>query len=147
MNERAGSHNPPTTSLLQPRQVCVQTNMDANGIFQIDYSRCNAMTLDLVQAAHAEHRRLSPGRRTPVLIIAGRIGRVEYRAQRFASEPSVCAITTAMAIVVSSFLERHLSNLFLMYHRPPYPTEIFSDPASARDWLLKSFPPVSDESK
>lgn len=147
MSERAGSHNPPTASLQQSLQACVQTNMSADGIFQIDYSRCNALTLDLVQAAHAEHRRLSPGRRTPVLIIAGRIGRVEYRAQRFASETSVCAITTAMAIVVSSFLERHLSTLFLMYHRPPYPTEIFSDADSARAWLLKSLPAVSREAK
>ena len=146
MIERAGLHNPQNESSIDPWQTCVQTSLDQDGIFLIDYSRCNALTLDLAQAAHAEHWRLCRGQRSPVLLTAGRIGRVDYRAQRFASEPTVCAITSAMAIVVSSFLERHLSKLFLTYHRPPYPTQIFSDAASARDWLLKSSPATSHES-
>jgi hypothetical protein len=147
MNERAGSHTPPTTGSVESRQECVQTSLDPDGIFLIDYNHCSTLTLDQAHAAHAEHRRLCPGRRTPVLLTAGRVGRVDYRVQRFASEPSVCAITSAMAIVVHSFLERHLSKLFLMYHRPPYPVQIFSDVASARDWLLKSHPAASHESK
>jgi len=138
---------PPASTAIQSREACVLTSLGADGIFQIDYSRCSVLTLDQAQAAHAEHRRVCRGRPTPVVLVGGHIGRVEYRAQRFASEPSVCAITTAVAIVVSSFLERHLSRLFLMYHRPPYPVQVFSDLASARHWLLNSFPGLSPESK
>jgi hypothetical protein len=147
MNKRAGSRTSPTTVTIQLPRECVRTSLDPDGIFLIDYSRCSALTLDMVLAAHAEHRRLSLDRRTPVMLVAGHIGRVDYRAQRFASEPTVCAITTAMAIVVNSFLERHLSKLFLMYHRPPYPVEVFPDTSGARAWLLKSASTVSDPSK
>jgi len=125
---------------LQAGEVCVHVTRDADGIFHFDYSRCSGISLAQVQVAHAEHQRLAGNQRTPVLLTGGHVGQVDYRAQRFASSPEVCAITSALAIVVTSFLERHLARLFLIYHRPPYPAQVFSSVEIARDWLRSYCP-------
>jgi hypothetical protein len=65
---------------------------------------------------------------------------VEYKAQRYLSSPEVCAGISAGAIVVKSFLERHLARMFLIYHRPPYPVQVFSDEANALAWLRGFLP-------
>lgn len=111
----------------------VTLHMD--GIVQLDYSACDGITLEAVQYANARHRELRPGFKSPVLLTGGRVGNVEYKAQRFASSPEACDVTAAVAIVTHSFLERHLAKMFLMYHRPPYPTRVFSAEPEARTWL------------
>ncbi|HJW81610.1 MAG TPA: STAS/SEC14 domain-containing protein [Acidiferrobacterales bacterium] len=115
--------------------------LHADGIVQIDYSPCDRITFATAQYANARHRELSPGRKTPVLLTGGRVGNVEYRAQRHASSPEVCDVTAAVAVVTRSFLERHLAKMFLMYHRPPYPTRVFSAEPEARAWLRGFLPP------
>ena len=117
--------------------------LHADGIVQIDYSPCDRITLDVVQHGHAMHRALRPGCKSPVLLTAGRVGNVEYPAQRFASTPEVCELTAAIAIVTRSFLERHLAKMFLMYHRPPFPTRVFGTELEARSWLRGFLPSPS----
>lgn len=115
--------------------------LHADGIVQLDYGPCERITLEVVRHGNARHRELCPGRKSPVLLTGGKVGNVEYSAQRFASSPEVCGVTAAIAIVTRSFLERHLAKMFLMYHRPPYPTRVFSAEPEARAWLRGFLPP------
>jgi hypothetical protein len=115
--------------------------LHADGIVQIDYSPCDRITLEVVRLGNARHRELRSECKSPVLLTAGKVGNVEYRAQRFASSPEVRDVTAAIAIVTQSFLERHLAKMFLMYHRPPYPARVFSTEFEARAWLRGFLPP------
>ena len=47
----------------------------------------------------------------------------------------ICAVTSATAIITQSFLSKHLGQLFMWYHKPPYPARLFSSEADAIRWL------------
>lgn len=110
--------------------------LDADGIICIDFTDCTRITLSIVESVYAQHRRLCPDRRSPVMMVGRWVGRVDHPAQRFAASPEVAAQTLAMAFVVSSFLQRHLARMFLMYQRPPFAVQVFTDGVAARRWLL-----------
>lgn len=118
-----------------PAKVGAIMTLDGEGIMVVDFRHCERVTLSIIEAAHARHLELCPDRKVPVLMRGDHVSSVEYAAQRFGSSPSVCRVFAAMALVVSSFLERHLARMFLMYHRPPYPTRVFDDEEVARNWL------------
>lgn len=120
---------------------CVRVSRDGQGVLLLDYSQCNAITLEMAERVLVLHRKLAAARKSPLLLLGGRVGHVEYAAQRFASSPQVVALTAALAIVVESFLTRHLARMFLVYHRPPYPVRVFGNSDEARAWLLRVHPP------
>ena len=137
----AASTTPPARSPSIVPVALPLVTLHADGIVQLDYSPCDRITLATAQYANARHWELSPGIKTPVLLTGGRVGNVEYKAQRHASSPEVCDVTSAVAVVTQSFLERHLAKMFLMYHRPPYPMRVFSAEPVARAWLREFLPP------
>ncbi len=108
--------------------------VDGSGIVCIDFGPDCDVTLESVRYAHAEHRRLRPGK-SPVLLHVETVSAADYDAQEFASDPSVSEVVSAMAIVVQSFFARTLADLFLKFHKPAYPTRLFQDERSARAWL------------
>ena len=123
------------------KEVCPTVTLEAHGIVRVDFTLCDAISLDAMHRSYAQHVALCPGRKSPVLFVGERVAAVEYKAQRFASSPEICALTAAAALVARSFLERHLARMFLLYHRPPYPVHIFSNENEARSWLY-AFSPV-----
>ncbi len=131
MQDRASSI-PPTAP---PGAHDLVVSLGADGIIDIDFHRCEHVTLEILEAANARHVALCPDRKLPVLMRGDHVSGADYAAQRFASSPPVCRVVAALALVVTSFLERHLARLFLMYHHPPYPTRVFEDEAVARAWL------------
>lgn len=114
---------------------CPLVTLEPKGIVRIDYTQCDSISLEAMQRSYSQHVALCPERKSPLLVVGGRVAAVEYKAQRFASSPEVCAITAAAALVAQSFLERHLARMFLMYHRPPYPVQVFRSETEARSWL------------
>lgn len=111
-----------------------------DGILRIDFSQYDRITLASMQYVHARHVALCPDRKVPVLLKGKGVASVEYKAQRHLSSPEVVASTSAGAIVVTSFLERHLARMFLIYHRPPYPVQVFGDETDALAWLRGFLP-------
>lgn len=111
-----------------------------DGVVQLDYSPCDRITLQAAQYGNARHRELRPGCKSPVLLTGGKVGNVEYKAQRFASTTDVRDVTSAVALVTHSFMERHLAKMFIMYHRPPYPARVFSTESEALAWLRGFLP-------
>jgi len=119
-------HNDPPTA---------EVTLGADGILVVDFRNCERVTLPVMEAVHADHLRLIPHHKVPVLVRGHHVSSVDYAAQRFGSSPAVNQVVSALALVVQSFLERHLARLFLMYHRPAYPVRVFEDEAMARNWL------------
>ena len=119
--------------------------LQTDGIVQHDYSPCDRISLEMVRYGNDRHRELCPGIKSPVLLSGGKVGNVEYSAQRFASSPTVSEVTSAIAIVTHSFMERHLAKMFLMYHRPPYPARVFSAEPEACAWLRRFLTPQANK--
>lgn len=122
--------------------ITPQVSLGEDGILYVDFSQYDRITLASFQYVHIEHITLCPMGKVPVLVKGNGVGSVEYAAQRYAASPEVCAGISAAAIVVSSFLERHLARMFLIYHRPPYPVQVFSDESDALAWLRGFLPPA-----
>lgn len=115
--------------------IIPQVYLREDGILYIDFSRYDRITLASLQYVHSEHIKLCPVGKVPVLVKGNSVGSIEYAAQRYAASPEVCAGICASALVVSSFLERHLARMFLVYHRPPYSVQVFSNEQDAIPWL------------
>jgi hypothetical protein len=118
-----------------PEDITPPVTLGDDGILRVDFSQYDRVTLASLQYANTRHVALCPDRKTPVLCKGRGVASVEYKAQRYLSSPEVCTVVSAAAIVVTSLLERHLARMFLIYHRPPYPVQVFSDEADALAWL------------
>jgi len=123
-----------------PEDITPKVTLGDDGILRIDYSQYDRITLASIQYVHARHIALCPDRKIPALFKGKGVASVEYKAQRYLSSPEVAAGISAGAIVVRSFLERHLARMFLIYHRPPYPVQVFSDEVDALAWLRGFLP-------
>ncbi|MEW8071598.1 MAG: hypothetical protein AB2758_21020 [Candidatus Thiodiazotropha endolucinida] len=118
----------------QQKQSALVDVFEHNGIIVIDYGPHGVVDLPRITEALRLHREISIDKR-PVLLRCDDIIRADYDAQRFAVTNEVIAVTSAVAIVVKSFLARHLGNMFLRYHLHPYPTRLFENEIKAIDWL------------
>lgn len=122
--------------------ITPQVTLGEDGILYVDFSQYDRITLASFQYVHTEHVTLCPVGKVPILFTGKGVGSIEYAAQRYASSAEVCAGISAGAVVVKSFLERHLARMFLIYHRPPYPVQVFSDERDALAWLRGFLPPA-----
>ncbi|HHJ14160.1 MAG TPA: hypothetical protein ENJ79_07245 [Gammaproteobacteria bacterium] len=107
-----------------------------DGIVRIRFPDNFHLSLGAVQGLNHSHRELSTERR-PVLVHADSVASADYEAQRFASDPLVTEVVSAMAIIVRSVFTRALADLFMKFHRPPYPTRVFTSENEALDWLRR----------
>jgi hypothetical protein len=53
----------------------------------------------------------------------------------YMGSPEVLVLTKAGAIIAGSILSKIVGNLYLSFNKPTIPTKIFSDEASALQWL------------
>ncbi len=111
-------------------------------ILRVRYPKNCHLTLELMEEVHRRHVELirEP---CPLLVYAESVAAAEYEAQQFASSESVVALVSAMAIIVKSAFTRAMGDLFMRFHKPPYPTKIFRDEASALQWLSQFNDPGS----
>lgn len=52
-------------------------------------------------------------------------------------------LTIACAILVNNLPIRLLAKVFIRYHKPPYPSQIFKDRESAEEWLTELIPAIT----
>ena len=110
-----------------------------DGIMRIAYPRDFHLTLDVMRSVHNLHMQITTERR-PLLVYADSVASAEYEAQQFASSDEAVALVSGMAIVVKSFFTRAMADIFMKFHRPPYPTSVFTSERDAIKWLRKNFP-------
>ena len=118
--------------------------LEEDGVVRIQYPQNFDLTLAAVQAVFEQSLTVAP-KRSPVLIYADTLVSDDYEAQRFASHSAVVDAVKGLAIVVRSSFSRALVDLFMRFHKPPYPTQVFADEQPALDWLEQFVP--ADESR
>jgi hypothetical protein len=105
-----------------------------DGILRIEYPENFHLTLDAMHYANQRHREISTEKR-PVLVYADSVASADYDAQQFASSDAAIELTRCLAIIVKSVFTRAMADLFMRFHKPPYPTRIFTREQDAMDWL------------
>jgi hypothetical protein len=113
--------------------------MGGDGILRVRYPQNCHLTLELMEKVH--QLRLALCReRCALLVYAESVASAEYEAQQFASREDVAPLVDAMAIIVKSVFTRAMAELFMRFHKPPYPTRIFTDERAALEWLRQYVP-------
>lgn len=108
-----------------------------DGIVYNDLSGFRHLTLDMVRYLHNERLRLTQRSTYPLLLLAADVLTLDFEVQVYASRPDLQHWTSAMAVVGDSFMLRHLVSMYVSYHPPSYPLQLFSELQPAREWLLR----------
>ena len=97
-------------------------------------------TLKDAQGLVDAHNKLAEG--TPCRIICdmrhAKVG-ADSAARAYYVGAEASRLKVAMAMVVSTRMQRFFGNLFVRINRPPYPMHLFREPADAIAWL-QGFP-------
>jgi hypothetical protein len=104
-----------------------------DGIVQVVWAQGTVMLLEDATAATEAVARLTGGRRSPLLADVREAGQSERPARlEFARRDDV---VSAVALIVGTPLSRIMGTFFINVSRPPMPTRLFDDEASALAWL------------
>jgi len=117
--------------------------LEEDGIVRIKYPDNCHITMDVMESIYRQHVEITTDKR-PILADCGSVASLDYDAQQFVSTDKAAALTTALAAVVKSPFTRAMGEMFMMFHKPPYPTRIFQHKEDALEWL-KTF--LTDETK
>lgn len=113
--------------------------LGGDGILRIRFPENYHVDLDAVKWSNRRHRELCGDKRA-VLIYADSVAAADYEAQQFASSEEAIEMVGCMAIIVRSFFTRAMADLFMKFHKPPYPTRMFNHENDAIEWLLEKWP-------
>lgn len=113
--------------------------LDEDGILHVRYPQDFNLTLDVMERVH-ERRLEVTSEPCPVLVYADTVASAEYEAQQFASREDVAELVIGMAIIVKSVFTRAMADLFMRFHKPPYPVRLFRNEESAMLWLRQYLP-------
>ncbi len=116
-----------------------------DGILRVQYPQNCNLTLDIMELVHQRRLEIT-AEPCPLLVYADSVASAEYEAQQFASRQDVAALISGMGIIVKSAFTRAMSDLFMRFHKPPYPTRVFRDELPALEWLGQFLPQDSASS-
>ncbi len=105
-----------------------------DGIIRIKYPENFHITMDVMESVYAQHVEITTDKR-PILADCGTVASVDYDAQQFVSTDKATALTSALAVVVKSAFTRAMGEMFMLFHKPPYPTRMFQHEDDALEWL------------
>jgi hypothetical protein len=106
-----------------------------DGIVQLVWVPQTTALLEDATAALEAMAQLTGGRQRPLLIDMRYTGPQDRSAR--AEWTSRTDLSSAVAMVVGTQLSRMMGNLFIRVNRPPFPTRLFDNEASAVAWLQK----------
>ncbi len=72
---------------------------------------------------------------TPIMVHADHIIDADQRGMELACGEAMTQSTTALAIIAKGHMARFYARVFLRYHNPSYPVQIFTCEYAAHDWL------------
>jgi len=117
--------------------------LDEDGIVRIKYPDNFHITMEVMESVFEQHLQITTDKR-PILADCESVASVDYDAQQFVSNDEPAALTSALAVVVKSAFTRAMGEMFMMFHKPPYPTRMFQNKEDALEWL-KTF--LTDDAK
>ncbi len=110
--------------------------LDESGVIWIRFEQSEEHTIEDAREVVSLHNELAAGRPRPIIAdIRGTTTGADREArEHYVSEESA-RLKTAMAMLVTSPVQRMLGNFFFRMSRPPYPTRLFSSEQKALSWL------------
>lgn len=93
------------------------------------------MTLTDAKEALAATAHLSQGRRLPVLVDSRGIKSQSKQARDLFGSEEAAAVCASVALLVGTPVSRVIGNFFLRRMSQPIPTQLFTEEASAIQWL------------
>lgn len=117
-------------------QTDIKVWLGAEGVLRVDLASTSNLTIEILELSNKLHMDVYPGR-LPILLKGPRVSRVGYDVQRFAAGSRISENTAALGIVTESLIAKHLAQMFMWYHSPPYPVKLFSDETAAIRWLKR----------
>jgi hypothetical protein len=105
-----------------------------DGIVRIKYPDNCHITMEIMESVFEQHLQITTDKR-PILADCGTVASVDYDAQQFVSNDERAALTSALAVIVKSAFTRAMGQMFMMFHKPPYPTRMFQHEEDALEWL------------
>lgn len=80
-------------------------------------------------------KRISQGRRYPLLINLTNVHSMDREARDYYTGNDAFSLASAAAAVTSSFVSRVIGNFFLGFNKPVYPRKVFNSEDEAIAWL------------
>ena len=115
---------------------------EADGVVVIRVKAGVDLNEDCMREILAARFTLAPGSAT-LLVDARRVRSMSRAAMELSANPDVRPFTVSLAVLVASPVSVVLTNFFMVFIRPPYPTKLFRDESAARAWLRQSRKPSS----
>jgi len=104
-----------------------------DGIVQLVWAPRTTVLLEDATAALEEMAQLTGGRRSPLLVDMHDTGPLDRPTRAELTRRS--DLQSAVALVAGTPLSRMMANFFLTVNKPPFPTRLFDNEASALSWL------------
>lgn len=95
----------------------------------------SAQTLEDARENLASARKLSGGKRIPLLLDIRGTGTLNREARLFYAGPEGLRTVTAVGFVANSAFTRVVGNMFIRLATTNYPVRLFTTPEAAPDWL------------
>jgi len=80
---------------------------------------------------------LAKGKRVPVLVDIRQSKGVSRKCRAYFASDEAAQIQSACALLIESPLSKLIGNFFIGFNKTKFPTKLFTDEASARDWLSR----------
>jgi hypothetical protein len=104
-----------------------------DGIVQLVWAPRTTVLLEDAVSALEEMAQLTGGRPSPLLVDMCETGPLDRPTRAELTRRS--DLQSAVALIVGTPLTRMMANFFLSVNKPPFPTRMFDDEASALAWL------------
>jgi len=109
--------------------------LDADGIIHKEFHEHAEETLKDALESMEVIKRISKGRKLPIMIDMGKVHSMDPEARAYYSGNEAFSATSAAAAVTKSLMSRLIGNFFLGFNKPEYPRKVFSNESEALDWL------------
>ncbi|MFV1997850.1 MAG: hypothetical protein ACC641_07535 [Acidiferrobacterales bacterium] len=112
-----------------------EVTLTEEGILVVELGRYARITVALQEEILQKHRRLAPGRKTPILLKGDHLLSVDNDAPPNTTSAEILELTAAIACIAKTPLEKHLGQMYLWFSEPPYPFKLFTKEEEALQWL------------
>ncbi|MCG8577743.1 MAG: hypothetical protein MI810_22875 [Flavobacteriales bacterium] len=110
-----------------------------DGIVTCTYKDKVVLDLDAAKAIIKQRKETSDYKAVPALVDARHVKQITKESRDYFNRVEGSELLTAVALVASSVLTRHLGNFFIKitYRKGKVPIQLFSDIDKAIEWLKK----------
>jgi hypothetical protein len=111
--------------------------IDADGIVRIDFDPDTHVTLNVAKAEITALKRLTGGKRHPVLCDFGNVASTDLRARAYYGGQETRSAYSIVAFLTKSPMQKAIGNLFLAFHgrASGEAVRLFTSEREALEWL------------